>query len=86
MARVGFWLGVAAMVLQAVVLAIVLLFFGAALGIGLTTVERRPNAPPVPVVEFDSAPATEPAPPMIVPPLEEFDTLEIPEEVAPPAP
>jgi hypothetical protein len=64
-AKIGFWLGVVGMILQALLALFLLLFFGAALGIGLTAVEMKPApmapAPPMVVNEVEP-PAIESAP------------------------
>jgi hypothetical protein len=64
-AKIGFWLGVVGMILQALLGLFILLFFGAALGIGLTAVDVKPApmAPAPPAVVKEAEPTTsEPAP------------------------
>lgn len=50
MAKIGFWLGVAGMILQVLLGLFLLLSFGAAFGLAYTTVETRTASPAPPVV------------------------------------
>lgn len=67
-AKIGFWLGVAGMILQLVIGLFILLAFGAAFGIGYTTLERQPGppmpAPTVVVEEFGDVEVVD-LPPMV---------------------